>query len=161
MSFKRKLMTLLGISVIVLFGCAQPGVTVVPSPNYALVDNSTSDQILPPPQKEQYDPKLYRDPDVPFVNDLNGYGEYIDRQVAKLKARTGASVQITSAETNCKSFMLPPRGPAPKFRPSSLSDEGRLLEETLMHVQALNDYYGTWTTLVDDAFAEYRKRCNL
>lgn len=161
MSFKRKLTTLMGISLIVLFGCAQPGVTVVPSPNYALVDNANGDRILPPPQKDQYDPKLYRDPDVPFVNDLNGYGEYIDRQVARLKARSGASVQITSATGECKSFTLPQRGPAPKFRPSSLSDEGQLLEETLMHVQALNDYYGSWSTLVDDAYSEYRKRCNL
>ena len=146
-----------------LAGCASPQ-TIVQMPNpphYSLVDNLGVDSILAPPQRNQYDPKLYRDPDVPFAKDLKGYNEYIAREVVKLEMRTGSVGQTIPVEKDCRPFVLPPRNPEPRFRPSSLSDRDRLLEEALSYAKTVREHYATWSKQVDDEYASYRTRCKL
>lgn len=144
-----------------LSGCAQAKEGGVNPPHYALVDNLSGDQVLAPPQRSQYDPKLYRDPDVPFARDLKGYKEYIAREVAKLEMRTGTSGQLTPVEKDCQPFVLPNRLPEPRFRPSSLSNKDSLLEEALTYAKQVREHYAAWAKQVDDEYSAYQKRCKL
>lgn len=143
-----------------LAGCAQAKGANNP-PNYALVDNLGGEQILTPPQRGQYDPKLYRDPDVPFAKDLRGYNEYIAREVAKLEMRTGTSGQSIPVEKDCQPFVLPKRLPEPRFRPSSLNNKDSLLEEALTYAKQAREHYASWAKQVDDQYSAYQKRCKL
>lgn len=144
-----------------LTGCAQAKETTTNPPHYALVDNLSGEQVLAPPQRNQYDPKLYRDPDVPFARDLKGYKEYIAREVAKLEMRTGTSGQSIPVEKDCQPFVLPNRLPEPRFRPSSLSNKDSLLEEALTYAKQVREHYAAWAKQVDDEYSAYQKRCKL
>lgn len=144
-----------------LSGCAQAKEGTANPPHYALVDNLSGEQVLAPPQRSQYDPKLYRDPDVPFARDLKGYKEYIAREVAKLEMRTGTSGQSTPVEKDCQPFVLPNRLPEPRFRPSSLSNKDSLLEEALTYAKQVREHYAAWAKQADDEYSAYQKRCKL
>ena len=155
------LLLLLGGLASQLSGCVQARESAVNPPHYALIDNLSGNQVLAPPQRNQYDPKLYRDPDVPFARDLKGYKEYIAREVAKLEMRTGTSDQSTPVEKDCRHFVLPNRSPEPRFRPSSLSNKDSLLEEALTYAKQVREHYAAWAREVDNEYSVYQKRCKL
>lgn len=127
---------------------------------YSLVDNTNNEVVLQPPQRDQYDPKLYRDVNVPFANDLTEYRAYIDRELSKVRLRAGLEGDtIAPLPSTCTVFVLPERGVEPRYQPSTLDSNEIVLDETLDYAKALKQYYAAWADQVYRAYAQYQASC--
>jgi len=127
---------------------------------YSLVDNTNNEVVLPPPQRDQYDPKLYRDVNVPFANDLIEYRAYIDRELSKIRLRAGVEdSNVTQLPSTCEVFSLPARNPEPRYSPSTLESTEVVLDETLDYAKAVRNYYAAWVDQVERAYHDYQSSC--
>lgn len=160
---------LLATASLLLGGCTSFGVEVsanepkvqpvgVPI-HYTLVDNVESGTVLPPPQRGQYDTRLYHDPDLPFVQDLKEYNRYLTEEIKRIEELQHR--QRVWEPRTCEPFALPPREAIPKFRPSNIRNKDTILEEGLVYIKTIKAIHENWAKAVDDEMADYLKRCKL
>lgn len=125
---------ILALSLLLLCGCSQLNGTAT---HYTLVSTDGPGNLMPPPDRSAYDQSLYSNPDLPYLQDLKNYREYIDQKVAQLEARNG----IHRAPAVPEFRISLPVAIEPKFRPRDPSDRDVLLEDALEYATELRDFH--------------------
>ena len=124
---------LFSILLLCLTGCSQ----LTAGPHYSLIATDGVDKVIDPPRRDAYDPTVYSNPDLPYVQDLKSYREYLDRKIALLESRNG----IIPAATQPKPLIRLPVSIEPKFRPRDPDDPEVLLEDALEYASEYRDFH--------------------
>lgn len=154
---------LLAIAALLLVGCAQtpPHQTIVP--RYDFVETELNKDVLLPPSRQAYSLESkgskYRDDTTPYLEDLRRYRDYLDTHIALLEKT--AAIDTNRKTTACSAFVLPMPPKWPSFKPTPTNDPNRLLEETANYTLELKRAIDGYLRSLDDAYASYRKTCNL
>lgn len=157
----------LAVGTLLLGGCSSFGMEElkVDPPNttttlhYTMIDNVAVGTVLPPPQRGQYDTRLYNDPDLPFVHDLKEYNKYLTSEIERIEDLQHQRRQWEPR--SCKPFELPPREPLPKFKPSNIRNKDVILEEGLIYIKTIKAIHESWAAAVDREMKDYSERCKL
>ena len=127
------------VAMLFCTGCATQ--YTAPVQHYNLVDVTGQDYILPPPDRNNYDARLYNNPDLPFVVDLRSYRDYIDRQIVRLETRSDIQhVSPVSAK---------PVAVEPEFHPRDPDNHDLLLEDALAYASQLRKFHRSYVKEVE------------
>lgn len=143
----------LGLVLLLLTGCAQKQF----GPQYSMVTSESTDRVLQPPSRSNYDTNVYSNPELPYLQDLKAYRDYLDRKIAQLETRNGIKPEPRREEP---AIQLPV-AIEPKFRPRDPSNSELLLEDALEYTNEYRDFHQAYVKELKSQLPNRSGRSNL
>lgn len=107
-----------------------------------LLVGCSTQTLQAPPERSKYTPELYGNPDVPYVQDLVLYRDYINTQIYFAKKRAGLNETAVGKQVIVTTN-------EPKFRPRDVNNQTLLLEDALEYSRSLREYHRQYVKAVE------------